>query len=54
MEHLLTWLILKRGSLEEIRDKKKYISLLNNTRAIELGQRHYVLSKRCKHYEYKK
>jgi hypothetical protein len=50
MEHLLTWLI-QRGSLEEIRDKKTHF-LLNNTRAIELGQRHYVLSKKCKHYEY--
>jgi hypothetical protein len=34
----------KEGSLEEIRDKKIHF-LLNNTRAIELGQRHYVLSK---------
>jgi hypothetical protein len=41
----------REGSLEEIRDKKIHF-LLNNTRAIELGQRHYVLSKKCKHYEY--
>jgi hypothetical protein len=34
----------REGSLEEIRDKKIHF-LLNNTRAIELGQRHYVLSK---------
>jgi hypothetical protein len=40
------------GGLENVRENKLHF-LLNNLRAIELGEKYNSLSKRCKNYEYR-
>jgi hypothetical protein len=42
----------REGGLENVRENKLHF-LLNNTRAIELGEKYHELSNRCKHYEYR-